>query len=90
MNDYRIVTHSYISCFSCLSFNKYRNYFKLMKVPPKDSIERKNLIDYVCLLRYKTSKPNPESLSFLNLAYIKKIIGYSEKTIVNLCQERFE
>ena len=59
-----------------------------MKVPPIGSKERKDLIDFICLLWYKTIKPAKRFTSFVTLARIKRFVGFSERTISDLCKER--
>ena len=59
-----------------------------MKVPPIGSKERKDLIDFICLLWYKTVKPAKRLTSFVTLARIKRFVGLSERTISDLCKER--
>ena len=61
-----------------------------MKLPPRESQERKDLTDFVCLLRYKTKQPSPKSSSYITFDQIKSIVGYSERTIGDLCQERIQ
>ena len=56
-----------------------------MKLPSLGTPEHKHLVDYVCLLRYKTESPSANSVAFLRLPAISKVVGYSASTIRTLC-----
>ena len=57
----------------------------MMRIPSIDTQQYKDLVDFICLLRYKTENPKPDSISFLTREKIKAIVGYSTTTITKLC-----
>ena len=88
VNQYRSAPDRLVAVIGVGTFIKDRNNLKIMKLPPRESKERNRLMDYVCLLRYRTSTPHAQSLSYVSLQHIRAIVGYSERTINDLCKER--
>jgi len=61
-----------------------------MKLPNHQSQEYHDLLEYVCLLRYKTRQPSTNNPTYLSLPTIRGIVGYSETTIRELCKKSIQ
>ena len=55
-----------------------------MKLPPSSSKKFQELLDYLCLLRFKTSKPSKLSRAYLTLKKVSEIVGYDQSTLCRL------